>query len=94
MKIIMFYGAECPHCHVMMPYVDRLIKEEKVKVEKLEVWHSEKNADKMRKHEAIISEASGGMFGVPAFIDEKGKKALCGEVSYEELKGWVLGKKK
>lgn len=91
-KLIMFYGAECPHCHIMMPYVDRLAKEENVEVEKLEVWHDEKNADRMRKYAGIITEASGGEFGVPAMVDEKGTKALVGEVGYEELKKWAKGK--
>ncbi len=92
MKITMFYGAECPHCNAMMPLVERLEKEEGVKIEKLEVWHNERNADRMRKYGKIIMEASGGILGTPAFIDEKGKKALCGEVPYEELKAWATGK--
>jgi thiol-disulfide isomerase/thioredoxin len=91
-KIIMFYGAECPHCHVMMPLVERLVKEEKIKVEKREVWHNEKNADEMRKYQKLIMESSDGVFGTPAFIDEKGTKALCGEVPYAELKKWAKGK--
>jgi len=90
--IIMFYGHECPHCHAMMPYADKLAKEEGFEVRKLEVWHDEKNADAMRKHQEVITEACGGEFGVPAFIDGKGKKALCGEVTYEELKKWAKKK--
>lgn len=89
-RIIMFYGAECPHCRAMMPLVERLEKEEGIEMEKLEVWHNERNADLMRKHEAIILKASGGILGTPAFIN--GKKALCGEVPYEELKKWAMGK--
>jgi len=91
-RITMFYGAECPHCQAMMPLVERLEREEGVKVERLEVWHNEKNADLMRKHEAAIVEASGGTFGTPAFVQEKGKRALCGEVPYGELKKWAMGK--
>jgi hypothetical protein len=91
--IIMFYGAECPHCHVMMPLVDRLIKESGSQIEKLEVWHNATNADKLRKFETIIREAADGEFGVPAFLDETNKRALVGETSYEELKKWVLNKK-
>lgn len=91
-KIIMFYGQECPHCHVMMPLVTKLEEEEDVSVTQLEVWHDEKNADKMRKHKKIISTACGGVFGVPAFLDEVGNRALCGEVDYEVLKKWALEK--
>ncbi len=90
--IIMFYGEECPHCHAMMPSVDRLEKEEGVRVEKLEVWHNERNADEMRKYIDIITKASGGTFGTPTFMDKKRTRALVGEVSYEELKKWALGR--
>jgi len=91
-KIIMFYGAECPHCKVMMPLVERLEKETGIKIEKLEVWHDEKNANLMRKHEKAIVQASGGIFGTPAFIASNEKRALCGEMPYEELKKWATKK--
>lgn len=85
----MFYGKECPHCHVMLPLADKLSKEENVEIEKFEVWHDEKNAEKMRKFETEIRNASGGEFGVPAFIDKENHKILCGETSYAELKKWL-----
>ncbi|MBI4448369.1 hypothetical protein HY643_05300 [Candidatus Woesearchaeota archaeon] len=91
-KIIIFYGAECPHCHVMLPLADRLANEEKVEVEKLEVWHDEKNAEKMRKLAGIIRGACSGELGVPVFIDEKNKSAFCGEQTYAELKKWAKKK--
>ena len=58
-KIIMFHGRECPHCRVMHPIVDRLIAEG-CRIEKLEVWHDENNAKKMRDFSDIIRAASGG----------------------------------
>ena len=88
--VIMFYGKECPHCKVMMPLVDRLVKDEKVKIKKLEVWHSEENATAMRSYGPVIKTACGGFFGTPTFI--KGERALCGECSYEELKKWATQK--
>ena len=39
-ELIMFHGRECPHCHVMMPLVDRLEQEEGIKLEKKEIWHN------------------------------------------------------
>ncbi len=88
-KLIMFYGAECPHCHAMLPLAEKLEKEENVKIEKQEVWHNEKNAENMRKYKDIIIKACGGEFGVPAFIDPEKEEAFCGETSYEELKEWA-----
>ena len=90
--LVMFHGRECPHCKKMMPLVEKLEQETAVRFEKLEVWHDEKNAAKMRGYKDIIMDASGGILGTPAFIDVKGKRALVGEVSYEELKSWAAGK--
>lgn len=85
----MFYGAECPHCHKMMPIVDKVEKDMKIKIEKLEVWHNEENADQMRKYEVIVRKSCDGEFGVPAFISEKTKKGICGEISEKELSEWI-----
>jgi len=87
-KIIMFHGRECPHCQRMHPIVDKLIKEG-FKIEKLEVWHDENNAHKMREHAEIITQACGGDLGVPCFLDIEGKRAVCGELSYPDLKKWI-----
>ena len=90
-KIIMFYGKECPHCHVTMKAVKKLEKDDKIEFELVEVWHSEKNQKRMKKFNGLLSESCGGMV-VPAFIDELKKRALCGEQTYEDLKEWVNSK--
>ena len=84
----MFYGQGCPHCHVMHPIVDRLISEGS-NILKLEVWHDNNNADKMRSFSKIIANASGGDLAVPTFLDEENERAVCGEMSYETLKQWI-----
>ncbi len=90
----MFYGKECPHCHIMMPFIDKLAKQVKdIKFEKLEVWHDEKNAAKMNEFEAILHQACEGEIGVPAFVDVDENRALCGEVSFEDFKRWAKNKK-
>ena len=93
MAIIMYHGRECPHCHVMMPLVDKLIEQTGIKITKKEVWHSEKNADEMRSHKKEIAPACGGDLGTPAFFSPKTKKVLCGECSYSELVEWVMKNK-
>ena len=87
MEIIMFYGKECPHCKVMLPLANKLVKEEKIKIVKLEVWHNKKNANKMRKFKDIIIPECEGSLGVPTFLETKSKKACvnepyCGIFSY------------
>ncbi len=81
-----FYGTECVHCHEMDPLVERLEKEEKLKVTKLEVWHNSKNA-------ALLESLDKGKCGgVPFFYNKKTGKSICGSTSYENLKKWALGK--
>ncbi len=90
-KIIMFHGRECPHCAAMHPIVDRLIKEGFV-FEKLEVWHNKENAQEMRNNSKIIREMCGGDLSVPTFLEKENNRAICGEMSYLELKSWITKK--
>lgn len=79
--IIMFYGKECVHCHEMLPLIEKLEKEKKLKVEKLEIWHDSKN-------KAIYDKLNTGIkcTGVPYFYNKKTKAYICGAASYENLK--------
>ncbi|MEK6847247.1 MAG: hypothetical protein AABY16_03710 [Nanoarchaeota archaeon] len=86
MTLFMFYGTECVHCHEMVPLVERLEKEEKVKVTRMETWHNSKNAKKLQETD------KGRCGGVPFFYNDVSKKFICGSTSYENLKKWALGK--
>ena len=85
-KLLMFTGLECPHCHDMFPLVERLEKETKLKVQKIEVWHDEKNAVIFHKLD------NGKCGGVPFFYNEKTKGWICGAVPYNQFKKWATGK--
>jgi len=74
----------------MMPHVDRLEKEEKIKFERLEVWHDEKNADLMRSYRPVIAPKCGGQLRTPTFFCPATSDVLCGEVPYDKLKEWAL----
>jgi thiol-disulfide isomerase/thioredoxin len=87
-RLVMFHGRECPHCRKMMPLVDKMIEETRADIEKMEVWHNEKNADAMRSFRDIITAKCGGQLRVPAFLNTETKKVFCGEVEYEKLKEW------
>ena len=87
---IMFHGRECPHCRAMMPLVDKVIAEG-FPIEKLEVWHDEKNAALMRSYKPVISVKCGGQLRVPTFINPETEDAICGEIPYEKLKAWAQG---
>ena len=89
-KKIMFWAKECPHCRNMMPLVDRLIEEEGVKIEKLEIWHNEENADLMRSYKDVILPKCGGQLRTPTFFDTETNDVICGEVEHEVLKEWAM----
>ena len=86
MALLMFYGTECHFCHDMMPLVDKLEKEEKVKVQRVETWHNSANNKKLQDVD------NGKCGGVPFFYNEETKKWICGATSYDKLKKWALGK--
>jgi len=83
-KLLMFFGEECIHCHEMFPLVDKLQEEEKVSVEKIEMWHNSKG----KKHYDEVN-VEMKCTGVPFFYNEKTKKSICGATSYENLKAWA-----
>tara|TARA_Y100000310_G_scaffold196122_1_gene196148 strand:+ start:8923 stop:9192 length:270 start_codon:yes stop_codon:yes gene_type:complete len=84
-RLIMFYGTECTHCHEMDPLVERLEKEEGVKITKIEVWHNAENAKFLKDSDDI------DCGGVPFFFNEKTGKKHCGSMDYEKLKAWAKG---
>ena len=88
-KLLMFHGAECPHCKNMMTLVEKLEKETEFRIEKLEVWHNETNANLMRSYKPIIAPKCGGQLRVPTFVNPDSADVFCGEVGYDELKAWA-----
>ena len=84
--LLFFTGRECVHCKTMKPLVERLEKEERVKLEEIEVWHNEQNAKMMQQYD------KGYCGGVPFFFNKKTGKWICGATSYENLKKWATGK--
>ena len=90
-EILMFHGRECPHCKAMMPLVDKLEAETGLKVERLEIWHNEQNADRMRSYRDILAPKCGGQLRTPTFFKPATNAVLCGEASYETLKSWAQG---
>ena len=81
--LIFFYGSDCPHCRKIEGHLERLEKDEKIKVTRLEVWENPENEKKM---EALDKMGCGG---VPYLINTKSKKAICGEATYSEVKLWA-----
>ena len=89
-RLIMFSGTECVHCKEMYPLVDKLEKEKKVKVTRLEVWHNSENAKLLEEYD---NDGKGNKVcgGIPFFANERTGKKICGNTNYEKLKAWALG---
>ena len=85
--LIEFYGRECPHCIAIKPSLEKLQKEEAVKIESYEVWHDEKNAGLMDTYDKNLCG------GVPFLYNTETKGFVCGEDSYENIKKWAGIKK-
>ena len=90
-EIIEFFGAECPHCQNMAPIVAQAEQELGIIIDMKEVWHDDANRAEMTKYKDLITSSCGGTFGVPAFINLKTGKAMCGEKTLDELKAFILG---
>ena len=82
----MFFGTECSHCHAMEPVVERLESELGIRIERLEIWHNDQNAELMEQYD------SGFCGGVPFFYSEETREKICGEAPYDRLKAWAEGK--
>ena len=81
--LLEFYGRECPHCFAMKPLLEKLEKEEGVKIESYEVWHDDKNANMMEKY------AKDQCEGVPFLFNTETEDYICGEDDYASVKKWA-----
>jgi len=87
-RLIEFYGTECVHCRDMEPLIEKLNKEHKIKITRLEVWHNSENAKLLKKYDR---DEDGNEFcgGIPFFFNEKTGKKICGNTKFEKLKVWA-----
>jgi len=73
--IYFFYGAECPHCHNVMPFIENMTqKYPGADIRILEVWHNETNQQTYQHANAAAGIAPPG---VPEIVI--GKTVLIGE---------------
>ena len=86
-----FYGAECPHCHNVTPYVESLSqKYPDVNFQILEVWHNETN-DEISK--SLYHKLNQTPSGVPEAII--GDVVLRGAIEIPaKLEGVILNQKR
>ncbi len=85
--LLEFYGTECPHCVHMHKLVEKLEKEENLKVDTFEVWHNKENEKKLLEMDQDLCG------GVPFFYNTETKQFICGETDYATVKAWAKGEK-
>jgi len=83
-----FYGAGCPHCQKMIPIVAQVENETGVNFTKLETWSNQTNYALYKQYEPVIVHDCG-LSGVPAFINMRTARAICGEMVASDLKQFV-----
>jgi len=85
MSLLNFHGRECPHCRAMDPLIDAFEKKTGQKVERLEVWHDQKNMEILNQYDKNLCG------GVPFFYNTGTGAWICGEATAEELEAWAAG---
>ncbi len=83
-KLLEFYGRECQPCVRLRPLIEKLEREEGVRVEKIEVWHNDDNAKLMEEY------SQERCLGVPFLYNTKTGKYICGLTDYDTIKEWAL----
>ncbi len=88
-----FYGATCQHCKSMEPIVKQVEEETGIQFEKVEVWENNQNAQLMLLYKNEIlndCKLDAEKRQVPVFLSVKHRKAVCGKMTKEQLKQFVL----
>jgi glutaredoxin len=68
--ITLFFGQECPHCVNVEKYIQENKIDEKVTLDKKEVYHNQNNAQELGKIAAGCGK-DAGQIGVPFLYDGK-----------------------
>lgn len=92
-SFIEFVGEGCHFCVEMEPTVRQVEKELNFSFEKLEVWYNETNQAVYLSHADAFARDCGSpkdKIITPTFFSAKTGKALCGEVSAEKLKSFII----
>jgi thiol-disulfide isomerase/thioredoxin len=85
--VYFFYGEECPHCHVVMPFIANLSKKyPEANIQVLEIWHNQTN---QQTYNSVLSRLNRAPGGVPAVVI--GETVLVGDVDIpEKLEALIL----
>lgn len=88
-----FYGDGCHFCTEMEPTIANVESELNFKFEKMEVWYNATNQAIYQSHVDVFARdcnAPKDRIITPIFFSVKTGKALCGEISAEKLKSFII----
>jgi len=92
-EFVEFYGQGCHFCADMVSIVLQVENETGVQFTVLEVWYNNTNHDMFMQYADQIQRDCGAL-GVPAFINLRTNKSVCGEMSLQELGDFVQENKR
>lgn len=88
--VIEFYSSTCPHCQNMVPVVAQAEADLGIKIIQLDVLDNATNRERFSSYEYLVTPACGGLY-IPAFVNTKTGKAMCGEKSAAALEKFIMG---
>jgi len=79
--LVLFYGSTCPHCKNVEEFIAANQIDQKIKIDKLEVYENKSNASTFASmvKEICPDQLSSEGLPVPFLIDQKDKKCTIGD---------------
>lgn len=79
--LVLFYGSTCPHCKVVEEFIATNQIDQKIKIDKLEVYENKSNASTFAAmvKEICPDQLSSEGLPVPFLVDQKDKKCTIGD---------------
>ena len=79
--LVLFYGSTCPHCKVVEEFITTNQIDQKIKIDKLEVYENQSNATTFSNmvKEVCPDQLKAEGLPVPFLIDQKDKKCTIGD---------------
>lgn len=90
LNLYLFYGRECPHCEDLLNYLEPYIKDkDNIKLYKYEVWHDQKNLEKLEEVHKIMTDSNSGVpylvignTGISGFSEKLTSDKITSSIEY------------
>ena len=90
LNLYLFYGRECSHCEDLLNYLEPYIKDkDNIKLYKYEVWHDQKNLEKLEEVHKIMTDSNSGVLylvigntGISGFSEKLTPDKITSSIEY------------